>query len=64
MYPNGHHGNRQKWCCSIQKRLYEQAWYDRDPVHRIEKNLRNDALKRRQTIQRRKAAWLPKEGGQ
>jgi hypothetical protein len=43
------------WQCAVKKRQRERDWYDRDPIHRITKNLRNDALKRRQRLERRRA---------
>lgn len=41
--------------CAIKERQRQRDRYDNDPIWRIEKNLKNDALKRRQTIERRRA---------
>jgi hypothetical protein len=38
--------------------------YDRDPVYRIEKRLSDDARRRRQTIERRRASLVSEYGGQ
>lgn len=53
MYRNN---NDAGWRCAVKVNERERARYDRDPVYRITKNLKNDALKRRQTIERRRAA--------
>jgi hypothetical protein len=52
------------WECSVRRRQYQRDRYDNDPIHRIEKNLKGDARKRRQTIERRRAALASDHGGQ
>ena len=52
------------WHCAVRHRDRIRDRYDSDPVHRIEKNLRNDALKRRQKLERRRAAFVSDYGGQ
>ena len=49
------------WRCAVKKRSHAQERYDRDPIHRISKNLQNAAQKRRKTIARRRAL-LEQEG--
>jgi hypothetical protein len=55
------------WRCYVRKREVGNAWaqakYDRDPLHRIGKNLHDHARRRRDTIERRKQAMTPTEGG-
>jgi hypothetical protein len=52
------------WECSVKRRARELDRYDRDPVHRITKNLRNDARKRRERLERRRAALLTDREGE
>jgi hypothetical protein len=40
----------------VNKRAYQLERYDRDPIHRITKQLNNTARRRRETIERRRAA--------
>jgi hypothetical protein len=42
--------------CAVNKRAYQLERYDRDPIHRITKQLNNTARRRRETIERRRAA--------
>lgn len=44
------------WECGVKRRQRERDWYDRDPIHRIGKQLKNDARERRATLKRRKEA--------
>jgi hypothetical protein len=50
------------WRCAVRKRGYQRDRYDNDPIYRIEKNLRNDARKRRQRIVRRRSVHVS-DGG-
>lgn len=43
------------WRCSVKHREKALARYDRDPVHRIGKQLHDQARKRRATLTRRRA---------
>lgn len=67
------------WRCAVTKReamrdYYEthgdrklarqRDRYDRDPVYRIEKRLKQNACDRRKTIERRRAAIATDRGGQ
>ncbi len=52
-----------RWYCAVKKRNYERARYDRDPIHRIEKNLHDHSRRRKQTIERQRAALVSENGG-
>lgn len=43
------------WQCAVAERARQIDLYDNNPIWRIEKNLKNDALKRRQRIALRRA---------
>lgn len=43
------------WYCAVKEKQRQVAAYDNNPVWRISKNLKNDARKRRQTIERRRS---------
>lgn len=51
------------WRCAVKKLDQQRLRYDTDPIHRIEKNLRRNAVKRRKTIERRRAAH-PEQGSE
>lgn len=67
--------NDGSWRCHVRKRELADSYrelkngrqrerYDLDPVYRIEKNLRDHARRRKQTIARRRAALANNHGGQ
>lgn len=55
MYRNRRGNGQYFWSCAVRKRAYQRDRYDADPIHRITKNLGNDAQKRRKTLDRHRA---------